>query len=111
MLYISAQEIYLYVTLRSLSLVTSIVCKKLLVSGCLSKQTGSVTGGPRTSQKGLHHRNLSGEDYTDCSFISLHILCTISTKQNIQKLFGFAPSRAASKQEGGIFETTPAQFK
>ncbi|KAL9930061.1 LOW QUALITY PROTEIN: calcium load-activated calcium channel [Glossina fuscipes fuscipes] len=61
--------------------------------------------------QGLSHRNLSGEDYTDCSFIFLYILCTMSIRQNIQKLLGFAPSRAASKQGGGLFGPTPAQFK
>lgn len=50
----------------------------------------------------LSHRNLSGEDYTDCSFIFLYILCTMAIRQNIQKVLGFAPSRAANKQ-GGLF--------
>ncbi|RWS14401.1 transmembrane and coiled-coil domain-containing protein 1-like isoform X1 [Dinothrombium tinctorium] len=58
---------------------------------------------PLTFIQGLSHRNLPGEDYTDCSFIFLYILCTMSIRQNIQKLLGFAPSRAASKQTGNIF--------
>lgn len=60
--------------------------------------------------QGLSHRNLLGEDYTDCSFIFLYILCTMSIRQNIQKILGFAPSRAASKQSGGFFPT-PQQGK
>lgn len=32
-------------------------------------------------------------------------------KQNIQKLLGFAPSRMANKQSGGIFGPQPQQFK
>ncbi|XP_039268910.2 calcium load-activated calcium channel-like [Styela clava] len=60
--------------------------------------------------QGLSHRNLAGEDYTDCSFIFLYILCTMSIRQNIQKLLGFAPSRAASKQSGGLFQP-PQQTK
>nr|CAG4638061.1 EOG090X0DWG [Chydorus sphaericus] len=52
--------------------------------------------------QGLSHRNLPGDDYTDCSFIFLYILCTMSIRQNIQKLLGFAPSRAASKQSGAL---------
>lgn len=48
--------------------------------------------------QGLSHRNLTGEDLTDCSFIFLYILCTMSIRQNVQKILGFAPSRAASKQ-------------
>lgn len=56
----------------------------------------------------ISHRNLPGEDYTDCSFIFLYILCTMSIRQNIQKMLGFAPSRAANKQGSGFF-TTPSQ--
>jgi len=59
--------------------------------------------------QGLSHRNLNGEDYTDCSFIFLYILCTMSIRQNIQKLLGFSPSRAASKQSGNIFAPMGAQ--
>jgi len=29
----------------------------------------------------ISHRNLLGEDYTDCSFIFLYILCTMSIRQ------------------------------
>jgi len=62
--------------------------------------------------QGLSHRNLPGEDYTECSFIFLYILCTMSIRQNIQKLLGFSPSRAASKQGGGLFGgPAPGQFK
>lgn len=53
----------------------------------------------------LSHRNLLGEDYTDCSFIFLYILCTMAIRQNIQKMLGFAPSRAANS--GGGFFTPP----
>ncbi|RXG69484.1 Calcium load-activated calcium channel [Armadillidium vulgare] len=50
---------------------------------------------PLSWLQGLSHRNLLGQDYTDCSFIFLYILCTMSIRQNIQKLLGFAPSRTA----------------
>lgn len=60
--------------------------------------------------QGLSHRNLLGDDFTDCSFIFLYILCTMSIRQNIQKLLGFAPSRAANQQGGGFF-TPPTQNK
>ncbi|XP_074654876.1 calcium load-activated calcium channel-like [Tubulanus polymorphus] len=50
--------------------------------------------------QGISHRNLMGDDFTDCSFIFLYILCTMSIRQNVQKLLGFAPSRAANKQSG-----------
>lgn len=52
--------------------------------------------------QGLSHRNLQGNDFTECSFIFLYILCTMSIRQNVQKILGFSPSRAASKQ-GGMF--------
>ncbi|XP_033210088.1 calcium load-activated calcium channel isoform X2 [Belonocnema kinseyi] len=61
--------------------------------------------------QGLSHRNLPGNDYTECSFIFLYILCTMSIRQNIQKMLGFAPSRTASKLSGGIFGPPPQQFK
>ncbi|KAF3835681.1 hypothetical protein F7725_028239 [Dissostichus mawsoni] len=57
---------------------------------------------PLSYIQGLSHRNLLGEDYTDCSFIFLYILCTMSIRQNIQKMLGLAPSRAATKQAGGF---------
>ncbi|KAI1289967.1 Calcium load-activated calcium channel [Halotydeus destructor] len=62
---------------------------------------------PIAMVQGLSHRNLSGEDYTDCSFIFLYILCTMSIRQNIQKLLGFAPSRAVSKQTSNMFGPAP----
>nr|AIW62606.1 hypothetical protein [Scytodes thoracica] len=61
--------------------------------------------------QGISHRNLAGDDYSDCSFIFLYILCTMSIRQNIQKLLGFAPSRAANKQSGNIFSTAPQSMK
>ena len=79
--------------------------------------------------QGLSHRNLlgkiisllkltfsirvfffPGDDYTDCSFIFLYILCTMSIRQNIQKALGFAPSRAASKQTS-MWATDPNKYK
>jgi len=62
---------------------------------------------PISLMQNLSHRNLMGDDYTDCSFIFLYILCTMAIRQNIQKMLGFAPSRAANKQ-GGLF-TAPQQ--
>lgn len=31
--------------------------------------------------QGLSHRNIAGDDYTECSFIFLYILCTMSIRQ------------------------------
>lgn len=64
---------------------------------------------PISFVQSISHRNLPGEDYTHCSFIFLYILCTMSIRQNIQKLLGLAPSRAASKQGNGFF-TPPSQM-
>ncbi|KXJ29559.1 calcium load-activated calcium channel [Exaiptasia diaphana] len=61
---------------------------------------------PHSWIQSLSHRNLMGDDFTDCSFIFLYILCTMSVRQNVQKMLGFAPSRAASKV-GGLL--TPPQ--
>eukprot|EP00092_Neocalanus_flemingeri_P027074 GFUD01029360.1.p1 GENE.GFUD01029360.1~~GFUD01029360.1.p1 ORF type:complete len:187 (-),score=58.46 GFUD01029360.1:190-750(-) len=61
--------------------------------------------------QGLSHRNLLGDDMTDCSFIFLYILCTMSIRQNIQKALGFAPSRAASKQAGSMWNPDPNKYK
>jgi len=64
---------------------------------------------PVSMVQGLSHRNLPGTDYTHCSFIFLYILCTMSIRQNVQKMLGLAPSRAASKQGTGFF-TPPGQM-
>jgi calcium load-activated calcium channel len=64
---------------------------------------------PISFLQGLSHRNLPGNDYTECSFIFLYILCTMSIRQNVQKLLGFSPSRAANKQS--MFAPQPGQFK
>jgi hypothetical protein len=58
--------------------------------------------------QGLSHRNLNGEDYTDCSFLFLYILSTMSVRQNLQKILGVETSRAVSKLGNGLF-TPPSQ--
>lgn len=35
---------------------------------------------PLSWMQGLSHRNLPGDDYTECSFIFLYILCTMSIR-------------------------------
>jgi uncharacterized membrane protein (DUF106 family) len=64
---------------------------------------------PISFLQGISHRNLPGSDYTDCSFIFLYILCTMAIRQNVQKLLGFAPSRAVSKQSGNMFGPQPTK--
>lgn len=36
---------------------------------------------PISFLQGLSHRNLTGDDYTECSFIFLYIICTMSIRQ------------------------------
>jgi len=38
----------------------------------------------------ISHRNLLGEDYTDCSFIFLYILCTMSIRQVSGGIYNYA---------------------
>lgn len=57
---------------------------------------------PFSLLRGISHRNLMGSDATDCSFIFLYILCTMSIRENVQKLLGFGPSRTANKVGGGF---------
>ncbi|CAD7691156.1 unnamed protein product [Nyctereutes procyonoides] len=66
---------------------------------------------PLSYIQGLSHQNLLGDDTTDCSFIFLYILCTMSIRQNIQKILGLAPSHAATKQAGGFLGPPPPSGK
>ena len=42
---------------------------------------------PISLLQGLSHRNIRGEDYTDCSFIFFYIICTMSIRQVRQILY------------------------
>ncbi|KAH8867769.1 Calcium load-activated calcium channel like, partial [Schistosoma japonicum] len=55
--------------------------------------------------QGLSHRNLPGSDFTDGSFVFVYILCTMSIRQNVQKILGFAPSRSFNKQSTGFAQS------
>ncbi|VDP32028.1 unnamed protein product [Schistosoma margrebowiei] len=55
--------------------------------------------------QGLSHRNLPGNDFTDASFVFVYILCTMSIRQNVQKILGFAPSRSFNKQSTGFAQS------
>lgn len=48
--------------------------------------------------QGISHRNLAGDDLSDCSFIFLYMLSAMSIRANVQKISGFAPSRAGQEQ-------------
>ena len=45
----------------------------------------------------LSHRGILSNDFTDCSFIFLYVLCNISFRPIIQKILGFAPPRSNNK--------------
>ena len=47
--------------------------------------------------RGLSHRGILSNDFTDCSFIFLYVLCNISFRPIIQKMLGFAPPRTSNK--------------
>ena len=47
--------------------------------------------------RGLSHRGILSNDFTDCSFVFLYLLCNISFRPIIQKILGFAPPRTANK--------------
>ena len=47
--------------------------------------------------RGLSHRGILSNDFTDCSFIFLYVLCNISFRPIIQKMLGFAPPRTTNK--------------
>ena len=52
---------------------------------------------PFTLLRRLSHRNILSNDYTDCSFVFLYLLCNISFRPIIQKMLGFAPPRTSNK--------------
>ena len=41
--------------------------------------------------QGWTHRNITGNDFTDCSFLFIYIVSSIFMKQNIQKYYGNVP--------------------
>ena len=47
--------------------------------------------------RGLSHRGILSNDFTDCSFVFLYLLCNISFRHINKKILGFAPPRTANK--------------
>lgn len=43
--------------------------------------------------RGISHRNLPGNDYTDSSMIFFYVLCSMAIRPNLQKLFGTTPPK------------------
>ena len=46
---------------------------------------------PFSMLQGITHRNLPGDDLTDCSMIFIYLLTSFIMRNNIQKFFGFSP--------------------
>lgn len=46
---------------------------------------------PFSMLQGITHRNLPGDDLTDCSMIFIYLLTSFLVRNNIQKIFGFSP--------------------
>ena len=41
----------------------------------------------------LTHRNLAGDDVTECSVVFLYAVCSLAIKGNLAKALGFAPMK------------------
>jgi len=46
--------------------------------------------------RGMTHRNLSGNDETDCSMMFVYILSSFSIRANVQRFFGFSPPKGTA---------------
>mmetsp|Transcript_18797 Transcript_18797/g.13622 ORF Transcript_18797/g.13622 Transcript_18797/m.13622 type:complete len:100 (-) Transcript_18797:33-332(-) len=53
---------------------------------------------PFSMMRGLTHRNILGNDYTDCSMIFIYVLSNVSLRPMIQKLLGFGGPRTSMNQ-------------
>ena len=51
---------------------------------------------PFSMLQGITHRNLPGDDLTDCSMIFIYLLTSFIVRNNIQKFFGFTPRTAVN---------------
>eukprot|EP00243_Klebsormidium_subtile_P002712 TRINITY_DN15505_c0_g1_i1.p1 TRINITY_DN15505_c0_g1~~TRINITY_DN15505_c0_g1_i1.p1 ORF type:complete len:186 (+),score=39.96 TRINITY_DN15505_c0_g1_i1:220-777(+) len=50
----------------------------------------------------LSHRNLPGEDFTDCSMVFLYAIAGAALRPNVQKLLGFSPPRPTGQTVFGM---------
>ena len=55
--------------------------------------------------KALAHRGIEGEDFTECSYMLIYILCNMSFKGIVQKFLGYGSSRAVEElaKPGQVF--------
>ena len=51
---------------------------------------------PFSLVQGLSHRGLTGDDFNECSFIFLYILCSMGIRANVKRFLGFAPKASST---------------
>merc|ERR1711934_45534 len=56
-----------------------------------AKVTAKLPFTPFGFIQGISHRNVPGEDMTDCSFVFLYALTSLAIRANLQKALGFTP--------------------
>lgn len=50
---------------------------------------------PFSLLRGMTHRNLPGDDFTEAAYLPIYIICTFLLRANIKRLFGFEPPKFA----------------
>mmetsp|Transcript_10185 Transcript_10185/g.31148 ORF Transcript_10185/g.31148 Transcript_10185/m.31148 type:complete len:188 (-) Transcript_10185:47-610(-) len=61
------------------------------------KAVATLPFDPITYIRGMTHRGIEGEDYSECSFAFIYALCTWAIRSSIQKAFGFNLPRSATE--------------
>ena len=56
--------------------------------------------------RGITHRGLVGEDFTDCSATFICVMCNSAIRPNVQKLLGFKPPTPINQASGFLSETS-----
>lgn len=51
---------------------------------------------PFSLMRGVTHRGLSGSNWTECSYLFIHILGSIVFRTNLQKILGTVPKQLPS---------------
>ena len=51
---------------------------------------------PLSIVQSLSHRGLIGDDFTECSFLFLYILCSMGIRANVKRILGFAPKTSST---------------
>ena len=55
---------------------------------------------PISFMRGLTHRNIVGNDYSDCSMIFIYVLSNVSLRSVIKKALGFSGPRISMENQG-----------